>query len=555
MAEPICADLVIRGASIATMRESGERLSAIAIANDRVLAVGSDEEIESFIGASTEVREARGASVLPGINDAHMHLSEWVFAQEPYYADISGVATLAELGARLQARASSSDEGAGFRGGPWREAWIAELADGSLAPHRSQIDEATGDHPVVLDHVSRHGLWLNSAALKLAGIDRDTPDPEGGIIVRDAAGEPTGVLLESATALAEGILPAFTREERLEAYVTGMHELNRRGITSVTDPCVSPEVLRDLIELRRRGAMTVRVNVLMHWAWPALTTSVDEFREALAFSGLATGLGDEWLRIGGIKLFADGIPSFGTAKLHEPDCDGAHGGLLTAGATEDERIQALFQLVRLAHEARLNAQIHVTGDAAADLAIAAIVEANAQDEWPDARHALIHGTLLSEGAYSRLAQTRIPVITSSIMKAGSASGMIPKLGLERWNRVFAAGSLHRAGAIVADSSDAPVADPNWLLGIATFVGAALGADPVVVESERITREQAVSGWTTAGAYLESAEQTKGFLAPGALADLVMLDRDLFAVPAEEIVALTPVLTLVGGRVTGGADAS
>jgi len=518
------ADLVIRGANIATMREPGEHVSAIAIAGDRVLAVGDDGAVSAFIGEGTRVLECPGAAVLPGINDAHLHLSEWVFAQEPYYLDLYGAATLADLGA-----------------------WIVEFADGGILPHRSQLDEFTGDHPAVLDHVSRHGLWLNSAALRLAGIDRDTPDPEGGIIVRDEHGEPSGVLLESATGLAEGILPELTKEQRLDAYAAGMRELNRRGITSVTDPCVRPAVLRDLIELRRRGEMTVRVNVLLQWDWPSLTTSVSDFRKALDYSGMSAGLGDEWLRIGGIKLFADGVPTFGTAKLNEPDCDGSCGGLLVAGETEEERIQELHELVRLGHGARLNAQVHVTGDAAADIVIDAIIAAQAEDEWPEARHALIHGTLLSDDAYGRLAEARIPVITSSIMKAGTASGMIPKLGVERWNRTFAAGSLHRAGAIVADSSDAPVTDPNWLLGIATFVGAELnGAPPAVIPSERITREQALGGWTTAGAYLESAEGTKGVLAPGALADIVVLDRDLFSVSAEEIVDLVPVMSIVGG---------
>ncbi|MFE5124005.1 amidohydrolase [Streptomyces sp. NPDC056669] len=540
------ADLVVLGGQVLTVDENFTIASAVAVANGRIAAVGDDETIRPWIGPKTDVIELRGRTVLPGINDAHLHLALFGTSRPPFSLDLTVVDSLAALQQAFADAASEPPDNRWLTGHGWREATITEYAKG-VAPHRAHLDKATGDHPALLEHASGHAVLVNSAALRLAGITAETPDPTGGQIVRDHAGEPTGMLLESAGLLATRHAPPLTQQQRLAAIASAMHTLNSLGITSVTDPIVWPELLRDYTALHRQDRMTIRVNTLLHWGWPSPTTSYERLKLALEYAGISTGLGDDWLRIGGCKLFADGVPTHCTAWLYEPYPGGGTGHLVTEGDDEAARYTELLNIIELVHQHRLQAQIHVTGDRAADAAIDGIVRAIKSDPWPDARHALIHGTLLAERSFPRLAAHGIGVITSSLMKSHSGASIAPAIGERRWANAFPAGALLAAGVHVADSSDAPVTFPDWRRGLATFVGAAPHPFAEVPSALRLTREQAIRLWTTGGAYMEHAEHRKGSISPGMLADLVVLDEDFLTVEDSALHELTPVLTIAGGR--------
>ncbi|WP_132123335.1 amidohydrolase [Actinocrispum wychmicini] len=538
------ADLVLRGGRVVTVDEHFTIAEAVAVAGKEIIAVGTDDSVSELIGPATQVIDLDGRAVLPGINDAHLHLA--MFGQSRRNADLTTTDSVAALQALLRAEALLRPDGDWLVGEGWREANIADF--GADGPHRSVLDEVTDGRPTVLHHASRHSVLVNTAALRVAGVDRRTPDPVGGIIVRDAAGEPTGVLLESAGVLVTQHAPAPTTADRLDVIVDGMRVLNSLGITSVTDPIVSPELLRDYAVLHQQGRLTVRVNTLLHWDWPSPSTSAERLTTMLRNTGVATGIGDDWLRIGGVKLFADGVPSHGTAWLHRPYLNGGFGQLVTQGGDDDARHRELMDLIETVHRHRLQAQIHVTGDRAADAAIDGIIRAQQADPWPQARHALIHGTLLADDTLPRLAEHQIGVITSSLMRAQSGATISAAIGVDRWSRAFPAGALLAAGVPVADSSDAPVCFPDWRRGLATFVGA--GAHPLaeVPPDLRLTREQAIRLWTSDAAYFEHAEHRKGSITAGRLADLVVLDRDPMTAP--ELADLTPELTIVGGQVVG-----
>ncbi|GAB3505296.1 amidohydrolase [Amycolatopsis cihanbeyliensis] len=545
------ADLVLRGGRVLTVDENFTVASAVAVAGQRIIAVGDDESTSALIGPESTVVELDGRAVLPGINDAHLHLA--MFGQSMSSVDLTGIESAAALRGALRDASTTLPDGRWLVGEGWREANIAEFGASGPGPHRAVLDEVTGSRPTVLHHASRHSVLVNSAALRVAGIDRDTPDPAGGAIVRDPDGEPTGMLLESAGILVTRHLPAQPRRQRLDAIATAMRTLNSLGITSVTDPIVWPELLRDYTALHQASRMTVRVNALLHWEWPSPSTSVRRLESALAEAGLSTGLGDDWLRVGGAKLFADGVPSHGTAWLHQPYPDGGHGGLVTPGADDDARYAELLDSIETVHRHRLQAQIHVTGDRAADAAIDGIVRAQRGDPWPSARHALIHGTLLAEESLPRLAEHGIGVITSSLMKSHSGATISAAIGTDRWARAFPAGALLGHGVPVADSSDAPVCFPDWRRGLATFLGAAPHPLAEIPPELRLTREQGIRLWTSAGAYFEHAERRKGTIEPGKLADLVVLDGDPMTAPAERLAELRPNLTIVGGRTVFDAD--
>ncbi|WP_158880269.1 amidohydrolase [Amycolatopsis anabasis] len=552
------ADVVFRGGRVLTVDRDFTVASAVAVTGERIRAVGSDESVGELIGPDTRVIELGGRAVLPGINDAHLHLALFGLSSPPFSVDLSGVRSVAALGEALTKGSAGLADGEWLIGGGWRETTIAEFAPGARGPHREHLDAVTGPRPAVLNHVSLHSVLANTAALRVAGIDRDTADPAGGRIVRDADGEPTGLLLESAAGLVTRHRPRLPERRRLDAIASAMRTLNALGITSVTDPVVWPELLRDYLSLHREDRMTVRVNTLLHWDWPSPSTSSDGIRTALGYAGLSSGLGDDWLRVGGVKLFADGVPGNRTAWLNQPYPEGGSGGLVTAGATEEARYAELLDIIDQVHRHRLQIQIHVTGDRAADAAIDGIVRAQRADPWPRARHALIHGTLLSEESLPRLAEYGIGVITSSLMKTYTRASMEPVIGADRWERTFPAAALLAAGVAVADSSDAPCFFPDWRRGLATFAGAGFpgrnGETAVLPPERRLGREQAIRLWTGAGAYFEHAEDRKGALQRGKLADLVVLAQDPLTTDPESLPGLTPVLTMVGGRIVFDAAA-
>ena len=541
------ATLVLRNGIIRTLDPTMPVATALAIRDETIVAVGSDPDLAPWIGPTTQVIDLAGACVIPGINDAHLHLALFAESRMPSRLNLHAATSITDIRAALSQALNRTDD-AWLVGGSWHEKRINEFVDSSRMPHWRDLEIDGSITPVVLHHDSLHSVWANRAALESAGIDRRSPDPVGGRIVRDDAGDPTGWLLESAGALVTRNIPHIDRHRRLDAIVDAMAFLNTQGITSITDPVVWPELLRDYVELRRQGRATVRISTLLHWDWPSTSSSDATLAQALEFSGATTGLGDDWVRIGGIKLFADGVPSARTACMHHPYPDGETGDLVVAGTDFDTRRTELTKMVTRAHRHRLNVQIHVTGDKAADAAIDAIADAQEADPWPDARHALIHATVLSADAPRRLKEHHIAVVTQSLFKYHSGPGMLPALGRARWNDAFPVRRLLDAGVTVADSSDAPCVDPDWKLGMATFTGGAHHELAHLTEQQTLTPHEALEAWTITGAFLEHTDDHKGTLTPGRLADVIVVDSDPLTQPATQLPQMRTLMTVLGGEI-------
>jgi hypothetical protein len=425
------------------------------------------------------------------------------------------------------------------------------MGDAPGGPSAAMFDDLCGGRPMFLEHFSAHGGLLNTAGLRAAGITAATAAPPGGEIVRDpATGEPTGVLKEAALQLLDGVLPEPTAAERQDAVVDAIAELNRRGITSLTDPIVTPEMLRDYVALRRDGRLSARLTTLLHWTWPSVQTPLGVLEEAMRYVGSTTGLGDDLLRIGGCKLIADGVAALGTAWMSTPyHHDGTCGALVTEGADDEERVAALHALVRLLHEHRFQVQVHATGDRACDTAVEALVAALTADPWPDARHVLIHANLPSPETVKAMAAHGILANVNALVKWQAAAGLVGIIDEGLWHRMMPARSMVDAGVVVCDASDAPITDPDWRLALQMLVTRVpRGSDVAAGPDERLTREQAIRAWTTSPAWQDHAEHEKGTVAPGRLADLCVVAEDLMAVPDDELHAVTPVLTVLGGEI-------
>lgn len=553
--EPGAPDLLLTGGRV--LDHEARHGTAIAVSGDRIVAVGHDDEIGALRGSHTRVVPLGGRTVIPGIIDQHLHLDVLGQRVSQRTADLGGpFRSLAELADRIAAHAARRPGDGWVVGAGWSEALVAELAGGGRAGRR-ELDERLPQRPVVLRHFSGHALLVNGAALRTAGVVAATPDPPGGTIVRDADGEPTGLLLEAAAELVERHVPPPTAAERAQDLVRAMAHLNRLGVTSVTDPRVTPTGLRDYGAVRRSGAQTLRVHCLLYWGESPTTSSSEAVARGLRECGASTGLGDDWLAVLGGKLFADGVPSQRTAWVDEPypGTDGLRGSLVTDGADDDARVADLHRSILLLHRHRLCVQAHAIGDTACAAVVDGLVRAQQLDPWPDARHVVIHGVLLRPQTVEQLAAHGIGVTTNALIRYHAAAAMRPALGDERWAGTAAVRRLLDAGVRVSDSSDAPVVAPDWrraLQALVTRETAESGGAPVGPQ-QAIAPDEALRTWTATAAYQQRAEHDKGSIAPGKLADLAILEEDPLAVPADRLHALTPVATLVGGEAVFDRD--
>ncbi|MFT3873289.1 MAG: amidohydrolase [Nocardioides sp.] len=548
------ADLILTGGTVRTLdrvSSAARRVAeAVAVRDGRIVAVGSAEEIAGLRGPATEVVDLDGRTVLPGVHDGHMHLAMWAANRPEYSIDLSRATSVQEVVDAVARRIAERPQGSWVKGHGWYEARVRDL-DGRW-PTRQELDAVSPSHPVVLVHFSEHAVWANSLALAAAGITAATPDPEGGTILRDADGEPAGYLVESAGDLMLTALPQPTRAEADAAVGAAMQQLLDLGFTSVTDPMVGPGLLRQYARMHNAGGLPLRVGVLLHWAGLGLPNNADEIERALGFSGMVTGLGDHVLRIAGAKLFADGIPPLRTSWTSRPYGEGCHGSLLTDGETDEARLAELTGMVEKLHRARLQVQVHATGDRACDAAFDAFAAAHLKDPWPDARHALIHANLLSPQTARRMAEHGYCANTNALIKWSVADALPATYGDERAGYSSPMRSLIDAGLHVADTSDAPVSDPDWRQGVECLVlREARGSGRVSGPEERVSREEALRAWTIEAAYQEHTDHLKGTIEPGKLADLVVLEEDPLTIDEHQLHALTVAATYVGGVHRGG----
>ncbi len=557
------ADAIYVSGKVVTLDAADTVAAALAVKGDRILAVGSNDEIRGLAGASTEVVDLRGKMVLPGINDSHTHAAMYGGSRPPLTLDVGypTVKSIADIKESVRARAAELKPGEWIRGNGWDEGYLEEcLADPGRHMSRADLDEVAPHNPVYLVDFTQHQLVANSRALELAGITRDTTTEPGSEVVKDpVTGEPTGVLVELP---AQGILmravPAWTREEKRAAILAMMKEMNARGITSVTDAALGPgglayqggllgsECISVYNDLHNEEAMTVRVTVLyLFGEYGAI--SLKDFQRSILEIGLHSGFGDEWLQIGGIKLFADGIPQTKTAWLNDDYPDGGNGSLVLPGATEAERVEELTKMIVFAHNHGFQCGIHVIGDRAITACLDGFARAKQENPW-DLRHYLIHCDLVTPADIRRMVDLGIGVSTQPILKWVFSDVIDRMLGIRRSEWQFPVRSLLDAGVHVSFSSDAPVSEPDWLQGVeAAVLRKSKASGTVRGPAQRVSAREAVRLYTVGGAWQDHMETRKGSLEPGKLADFCVLDQDLLAVPPDEIHAIQNVATVVGGR--------
>jgi predicted amidohydrolase YtcJ len=397
---------------------------------------------------------------------------------------------------------------------------------------------------VVLNDFSYHACVVNSLVLQMAGITRHTVPPPGGVIERGPDGEPTGVLRETARDLLLNVVPPFTTDEVSAAIDASLSVLHAQGITSVTDPGIDLDVLALYEQKACNGTLPVRVTTLLRAG-----RSPEALRRVLATYRPLEGLDPLQLRVAGVKIWADGIPTAArTAWLHQPYDDGSYGSLTVDGDTTAAQMANLHEMIRLAHDHGHQVGIHATGDATIDAVVAGYLLALDAQPRPHPRHYVIHADLTSRATLTAMAGREIGANMNATIKYLLGRTLDPVLGPERTDYQWPYRSALDLGVRVSSGSDAPVTFPSFLQGV---MGAMLREGRfggVAGEEERISLHEALRTYTSAPAWQDGAEHTKGILQPGYVGDLCVLDEDLDGVDPHDFVEVPVNATVVGGTV-------
>ena len=529
------ADLVLRGGRV-WAGKGRPAATAIAVKDGRVAALGSDADVQPLIGPGTRVVDLHGRLVVPGFNDAHVHFLSGGFGL--LSVDLRDARDEQDFAARIGAHARTLPRGTWIQEGNWdHETWPSKAL-----PTRALIDAVTPDHPVFVQRLDGHMALANSLALRLAGVTRESKDPDGGTIVRDAAGEPTGILKDNAEELVTRAIPEPSREMNLRAARAALKEAARVGVTTIQDNS-SVDALRTYQDLRAAGELTARFYV-----WRYASSALEPLEKA----GLRTGLGDEWIRLGALKILSDGSMGSGTAAFFDPYTDDPKtSGLLLYPVPELER------LIREADAAGFQLAVHAIGDRANSLVLDAFEKAAAANPARERRFRIEHAQVVRKADLARY--RRLGVI-ASIQPSHGIDDMRwaeRRIGRERSRDAYNVRSFTEAGIPVAFGTDWFVEplDPRLGLYAAVTRERPEGGPPGGwFPEEKIALEDALDLYTRGSAYAEFAEKEKGTLDPGMLADLVVFAADLFRIPPREILTTPVDFTVAGGRVVFDREA-
>jgi predicted amidohydrolase YtcJ len=533
-------DVLFRHGNVLTIDPAQPRAESVAIRGGTIVAVGSDEELDGLRTHARRIVDLDGATLMPGFIDAHTHFVSGSLTLDR--VRLAGVTTLAEMQRLVAAQVATTPDGQWVVGRGWDE---TKRTDVVALPSKEELDAIASRHPVYLGRADGHVGWANSLALQLAGIDAGRADPYGGRILRDERGEPTGILQETAKKLVEDILPAPDEHARARALRRGLDEAARYGITGIHDNAPAEDIAL-YQTLRERGELTLRVNTLVR-GWEV----AQPFLEPLIAIGARTGFGDDWIKLGALKISLDGTLGSRTAAMLSPYSDDVDNtGVFRISQAE------LDPIVERAHRHHIQVALHAIGDAACKMALDAIERATKAYDWPDHRHRIEHEQVITEYDLRRFAELGV---IASLQPCHGITDLLwveSRVGPERLRGAYAWQSFVRSGARICLGTDWPVETLDPRVGLYEAVTRQdLSGNPPGGRwpAEALTIEQALKGYTLDAAYAEHAEAQKGSISPGKHADFAILDRDPTMIDPNELLALGVLGTIVAGRTTFAAE--
>ncbi len=529
-AQPLKADIVVVNANIHTMDTARPLARSLAVLGGKIVRVGSDADTKPLIGPATRVIDAGGKTVIPGFNDAHLHFISG--GMQLGLIDLRDARSREEFAARIKAYSAKLKPGEWILGGNWdHENWTP-----NDLPTRQLIDAAAPNNPVFVERLDGHMGVANSLALKLAGVTKETKDVDGGLIVRDANGEPTGVLKDTAMGIVDRIIPPSSTAQLTAAAIAATDHAASLGVTSVQDMSAGKAV-SIYQELIRAGRLKTRI-----YAGNALFD-----RQGLEDVGLQSAFGSPMLRVGSLKGFADGSLGSRTAWFFEPYNDDPS----TSGIPRAEVLTTMKAAVADADKHGLQVMIHAIGDRS-NATILDIYESVIREDGPrDRRFRIEHSQHLRPQDIPRFAKLGVVASMQPVHLTDDGRWAIDRLGSERLKGAYAFRSLLDSGAHLAFGTDWSVAPLNPLFGIQAAVTRRTtdGKNPNGwFPEQKITVDEAVRCYTLGSAYAEFQEDVKGTLSEGKLADLIVLSDDIFTINPAKIGEAKVLMTVVDGRV-------
>jgi predicted amidohydrolase YtcJ len=529
------ADLIVTNAKVWTVDKAHPTAQAIAVLGDRIVAVGSNTDVEVLRRPDTKVIDGGGRLLLPGFNDAHVHFVDGGLQLDS--VQLNDATSTDEFVRRVREQAQKTPKGEWIKGGDWDE---TKWSPPNL-PTKELIDPVTPDNPVFLGRYDGHGAVANSSALRLAGITAQTPDPAGGVIVRDAQGNPTGVLKDAAKELVIKVIPRLSHEQRLRAMRRALQYAASLGITSVQHMNDGEDNYADIRaygELLQSGELTTRVYVA-----PAISDWQDQ-----AKVGIRHAFGSSFLRIGALKSFADGSLGSRTAYFFDPYSDDpSNSGLL---GKQMQPLSRVRDWMTQADAAGLQLCTHAIGDRAISTVLDLYTDVVRANRGMERRFRIEHAQHMAEKDFARFAQLDVIASVQPYQAIDDGRWAEARIGHDRASRTYAFRTFLNHGVHLAFGTDWDVAPLNPILTVYAAVTRATldGKNPNGwFPEQKLSVAEAVEAYTTGSAYAEFQEKEKGSITPGKLADMVLLSDDIFAIDPVRIRDVKVLKTIVGGR--------
>jgi predicted amidohydrolase YtcJ len=527
------ADLIIRNAKIWTVDASHPTAQAVAVLGDRIVAVGSNAEIESWRGAQTRLIDADGKLLLPGFNDSHVHFVDGGRSLDR--VQLNDATSAAEFARRIAERVKKTPKGEWVTGGDWDETkW-----NPATMPSKELIDPLSPDTPIFVGRYDGHMGLANSVVLRLAGITAQTPDPPGGVIMRDAQGNPTGALKDAAMDYVFKIAPPMSRDERMRAVKRALAHAASVGVTSVQH--MNPEYADIAVysELLERGELTARI-----YAAPLIPSVDDQIK-----IGIRHAFGGPFLRIGALKAYADGSLGSATAYFFDPfDNQPSNHGILS---DEMHPLSLMQDRMMRADAAGLQLCTHAIGDQGISIILdmySEIVKAHGER---DRRFRIEHAQHMAAKDFDRFAQLHVIASMQPYHAIDDGRWAEGRIGHDRASRTYAFRTFLNHGVRLAFGTDWNVAPLNPMFGLYAAVTRATldGKNPNGwFPEQKLTIAEAVEAYTMGSAYAEFQEKDKGSITPGKLADMVLLSDDIFTIDPVKIRDVKVTTTFVGGKI-------
>lgn len=532
----LAPDLILHNANIATLNKDLPRCSAVACKDGRVVAAGFDD-VTRLAGPATRMLDLGGKTVVPGFNDAHNHMLE--VGVKFTRLELENCRSIEEMVEGVRQWAGRTPPGEWIIGEGWNESYFAE---GRL-PNRHDLDRATTDHPVLLKRFFNMDV-VNTRALELAGVSRDTPEPSGGRIEREPDGAPSGILRAAAKLHIRRLIADPGPEQSVEALDKAGSRYLQYGITSILDPGLRPWEIRAYLDARRSGKLRVRSHVMVSWhGFREEETEAECYARSEA-TGLYTGLGDDWLRLNGLKMAVDGGTTSHTAWMFKP----------FVGETEVRDYNRLApaklrEYFRRGHEAGWDIGIHAIGDRAHHECAQAFADVLETSTRRDHRHNLIHAYFATEASLQNMTEYGLAAVIQPTFIYFEGDDLFRDVGPELAHQYKPMRTYLDRGIKVIATSDIPsTVHFNPAVNLYSLVTRKTHKGTPIAAHEAVTREEALHAVTAAGAWLTRSEDRLGALAPGNLADMAVLDRDYFTCPDEQIKDIQVTMTILDGAV-------